>query len=339
MRDVDLRSDTVTRPCPAMLRAMVAAPLGDDVFHDDPTVQRLEAEAAQRLGKEAALFVPSGTMANQVALRCHTAPGDMVLMAEGAHMYQFESGALAMISGVLPALIMAPRGIMEAQAAEAAILPDNEHFAPATLLCVENTSNRGGGSVYPLEVLDSLGAMARRRGLATHLDGARVFNAQVASGIDVARIARDYDSVSVCLSKALGAPIGSLICGPRDFVKRARRVRKMLGGGMRQVGLLAAAGLYALDHNVERLAEDHRRAARLWQGLNALGWDAEEPPETNMVYVRAAEAYALQDRLVQRGLLAVAVAPDRLRMVTHLDVDDEGIERAINAFNSAEDPA
>ncbi len=338
MPPVDLRSDTVTRPSPAMLRAMVQAPLGDDVFHDDPTVQRLEAVAAERLGKEAALFVPSGTMANQVAVRCHTVPGDMVLMAEGAHMYQFESGAPAMISGVLPALIKAPRGIMDVQAAEAAILPDNEHFAPATLLCVENTSNRGGGSVFPLRVLDELGAMACRRGLATHLDGARVFNAQVASGIAVARIARDFDSVSVCLSKALGAPIGSLICGPRDFIKRARRVRKMLGGGMRQVGLLAAAGLYALERNVERLAEDHQRARQLWQGLNVLGWDAEEPPETNMVYVRAPEAYALQDRLAQRGLLAVAVAPDRLRMVTHLDVDDQGVERAIAAFSSAEVP-
>ncbi len=331
---VDLRSDTVTRPTPAMKRAMVEAPLGDDVFGDDPTVNSLERVAAERLGKQAALFVPSGTMANQVAVRCHTRPGDLAIMAEASHVYRYEAGAPAVISGVLVRLLPTERGILEPSAVDAAIPSDDVHFAPASLLCVENTSNRGGGSVYPLERLDALGGLARRRGLASHLDGARLFNAQVASGVRAARLAREFDTVSFCLSKGLGAPVGSLLCGPASLVSRARRVRKMLGGGMRQAGILAAAGLYALEHNVDRLAEDHARARQLWAGLADAGWQVEGEPETNMVYLRVDDAPALVVQLATVGVRCAAVDRDRIRLVTHLDVDDRTIQRALAAFTS-----
>lgn len=331
---VDLRSDTVTRPTAPMKRAMFDAPLGDDVFGDDPSVQRLEAVAAERLGKEAALFVPSGTMANQVAVRCHTSPGDLVIMAEASHIYQYEGGAPAVISGVLVRLLPAERGILDPASVRAAIPPDDVHFAPARLLCVENTSNRGGGSVYPLERLDALGDLARELGLRSHLDGARLFNAQVASGVPAARLARSFDTVSVCLSKGLGAPVGSVLCGTSSLIRQARRARKLLGGGMRQAGILAAAGVYALEHHVERLADDHARALRLWQGLADGGWRVEGPPETNMVYVQVDDPMGFVGRLAAAGLLCAAVGPGRIRLVTHLDVDVPGIERALAIFAS-----
>ncbi len=329
---VDLRSDTVTRPTAAMKRAMMDAPLGDDVFGDDPTVAELERVTAARLGKEAALFVPSGTMANQVAVRCHTRPGDLAIMAEASHVYRYEAGAPAVISGILIRLLPTERGILDPAAVEAAIPPDDVHFAPASLLCVENSSNRGGGSVYPVERLDALTLLARERGLASHLDGARLFNAQLASGVPAARLALGFDSVSVCLSKGLGAPVGSVLCGSTALIRQARRVRKMLGGGMRQSGILAAAGLHALSFHVERLAEDHARAQRLWRGLADAGWRVEGPPETNMVYLHTPDAPALVARLEAAGLRCAPVAHDRVRLVTHLDVDDAAIERALTAF-------
>ena len=329
---VDLRSDTVTRPTAAMKRAMMDAPLGDDVFGDDPTVLHLEALTAEVLGKQAALFVPSGTMANQVAVRCHTSPGDLVIMAEAAHVYQYEGGAPAMISGVLIRLLPAERGILDPAAVRDALPPDDVHFAPATLLCVENTSNRGGGSVYPLDRLDDLCAVAAEHGLSSHLDGARLFNAQVASGIPVARLARGFDTVSVCLSKGLGAPVGSVLCGSTETIHRARRVRKQLGGGMRQAGILAAAGVYALEFHVERLADDHARAMRLWQGLADGGWRVESAPETNMIYLRVDDPVGMVSRLAQAGLQCAAVGPGRVRLVTHLDVDDAGVDCALDIF-------
>ncbi len=331
---IDLRSDTVTRPSVAMKRAMVEAPLGDDVFGDDPTVHRLEAMAAERLGKQAAIFVPSGTMANQVAVRCHTSPGDLLIMAEASHVYQYEGGAPAMISGVLTRLLPAERGILEPAAVADAIPPDDVHFAPARLLCVENTSNRGGGSVYPLERLDALTDLARERDLVSHLDGARLFNAEVASGVPAARLARGFDTVSVCLSKGLGAPVGSLLCGSTELIRRARRVRKQLGGGMRQAGILAAAGIHALEHNVERLVEDHRRARALWRGLAEAGWRVEPEPETNMVYVRVDDQLGTVARLAEAGLLCAPVGPGRVRLVTHLDLDDAAVRGALAAFAS-----
>jgi threonine aldolase len=328
---VDLRSDTVTLPTAAMKQAMLEAPLGDDVFGDDPTVRALEAAAAARLGKEAALFVPSGTMANQVALRCHTRPGDLVLAPEDAHVYWYEAGAAAVLSGATIHRLPTVRGLLVPEAIPPAIPPDDVHFAPARLLWVENTANRGGGMVYPLSCLDALTAIARRNGLATHLDGARLFNAEVASGVPAARLARDFDTVSVCLSKGLGAPVGSLLCGSDESIHRARRARKMLGGGMRQAGILAAAGLYALQHHVARLAEDHARARTLWAGLREVGLAVEDAPESNMVFARVPDAGATAAALAGEGVRVGVAGADRIRLVTHLDVDDEGIARTLAA--------
>jgi threonine aldolase len=328
---IDLRSDTVTRPSPGMWEAMSHAELGDDVFGDDPTVNRLQEVAARLLGKEDALFVPSGTMGNEVAIHGHTRPGDRILVAADAHVIAHETGAPAVISGVLVESIPARRGILDPDCIVAAIPAPDIHVAAPSLLCVENTSNSGGGSVYPLQTLDALAALARDRGLRTHMDGARIFNAQVASGIPAARIARGWDSVTFCLSKGLGCPVGSVLCGTRAWIAHARRIRKMLGGGMRQVGILAAAGLYALEHHVDRLAEDHVRARRLYEGLRSQGWGAEQS-ETNMVYLQVPNALALADALMEAGVACCALAPDRLRLVTHLDLGDADVEEAIAIF-------
>jgi len=328
---VDLRSDTVTRPTPAMRQAIASAVVGDDVLGDDPTVQRLERLVAERLGKEAALFTPSGTMANQIAIRCHTRPGDEILVEGGAHPFNYEAGGAAMISGVQIRTQPGERGMLDPTAVAVAFHPDDPHYAPLTLVCVEDTANRGGGTVWPLDRLDAVSAAARAGGAATHLDGARFFNAVVASGIPAARRAQGYDTVSVCLSKGLGAPIGSLLAGPRDLIHVARRMRKALGGGMRQVGIIAAAGLHAMEHHVDRLADDHARAATLAAGLVAAGYEAPRP-ETNMVYVRVPDGSRWVDGLAARGVQALAVGPDELRLVTHLDVDDAGVERTLAAF-------
>jgi threonine aldolase len=328
---VDLRSDTVTRPTPAMRRAIADAVVGDDVLGDDPTVQRLEAMVAERLGKEAALFTPSGTMANQLAIRCHTRPGDEVLVEAGAHPFNYEAGGAAMISGVQIRTQVGERGMLDPAAVATAFHPDDPHYAPLTLVCVEDTANRGGGTVWPLDRLDAVSAAARSGGAATHLDGARFFNAVVASGVDPARRARGYDTISVCLSKGLGAPVGSLLAGPRDLIHLARRMRKALGGGMRQVGILAAAGVHAMEHHVDRLADDHRRARALAEGLRAAGYAA-PAPETNMVYVRVPDGAGWVAGLAERGVRTLTVGPQELRLVTHLDVDDAGIARTLEAF-------
>lgn len=331
---VDLRSDTVTRPTPGMRQAMAQAEVGDDVLGEDPTVNRLEAAVAARLGKEAALFVPSGTMANQLAIRGWTQPGDAVLWEAEAHPYLYEAAGAAVISGVQLTPLAGERGVLSPAQVQAALRPPDVHVAPATLLCLENTTNRGGGAVWPLPTLDAVTALARGRGLRIHLDGARLFNAAVAQGVGMERLAAGVDSVSVCLSKGLGAPVGSLLVGPAAWIQRARRTRKLLGGGMRQAGVLAAAGLYALEHHVARLADDHRRAAALAAALQAQGWEV-QAPQTNMVYVSAPDAPALQQRLEALGLRLFAVSPTRLRMVLHLDVDDAGLEAAIAAWAAA----
>ena len=332
MISVDLRSDTVTRPTPGMLKAMFEAEVGDDVFQADPTVNALEAQSAELSGMEAALFTPSGTMANQLAIRCWTQPGDEVLMEAGAHPYNYEAGAAAAISGVQIRTVPGEKGLMTPSDVFGCVRVDDPHFAPATLLCLENTSNRGGGTPYPQSVLDELAEGGRARGLKIHLDGARVFNAAVATGSSLSRIVQDFDSVAFCLSKGLGAPVGSLLCGPAEFIHRARRMRKMLGGGMRQAGYLAAAGRYALEHHVERLAEDHRRAARLAEGLRGLGLTAPEPA-TNMVYFDIDKAQDAVDRVGECGIQLLTVGPSTIRAVTHLDVDDAGIEATIEAFS------
>ncbi|MEM6929008.1 MAG: GntG family PLP-dependent aldolase, partial [Myxococcota bacterium] len=279
---IDLRSDTVTQPTDAMWAAMRAAELGDDVLGDDPTVLRLEARAAELSGKEAALFVPSGTMANLLGIEVNTRRGDEVLMHEDAHPFHYESGNPAAIAGVQVRLMPGERGILDPETVVAHIRPDNHHFPPATLLCLEDTHNRAGGVVQPLERLDALAATARERGLAVHLDGARLWHAVVASGESVARRARGADTVSFCFSKGLGCPVGSVVCGSRDAMHRARRMRKALGGAMRQSGIIAAAALYAIDHHVDRLADDHARAKGLAAGLRERGLDAPDP-DTNIL--------------------------------------------------------
>lgn len=330
---VDLRSDTVTRPTSAMRRAIAEAEVGDDVWGDDPTVTALEARAMALTGKEAAVFVPSGTMANQIALRLHTRPGDEVLLHEDSHPLNWEAGGAAVIAGVQLRPLPGARGLLDPDRVAAAVRPQDPHIAPATLLSVEDTANRGGGTVHPLALLDALADTAHTRGLSTHLDGARAFNAVVASGVPLDRRARGYDTVAFCLSKGLGCPVGSLLCGSADAIFLARRVRKMLGGGLRQAGVLAAAGLYALDHHIERLAEDHARASWLAAGLRDLGFHAEDP-ETNMVFAHSDRGAAgLVALLAARGVRVGAVGPSSLRMVTHLDVDDAGIEWTLAAFH------
>ncbi|MCX7961502.1 MAG: low-specificity L-threonine aldolase [Burkholderiales bacterium] len=327
---VDLRSDTVTRPSAAMRRAMAEAEVGDDVFGDDPTVNRLQERAADMLGFEAALFFPSGTQSNLAALMTHCARGDEVILGQEAHSFRYEAGGAAVLGSIQPQpLAHRPDGTLDLAEVEAAIKPDDAHFARTRLLALENTiGGRAIGRAYLAQAL----ALAARRGLATHLDGARIFNAAVKLGTSARELCRGFDSVSVCLSKGLGAPAGTLLLGSRDFIARARRARKILGGAMRQAGILAAAGLYALEHNVERLAEDHANAERLAAGLAAIPGLEVEPPQTNMVFVRipGGRSPALAAHLARAGVRVLA--GERMRLVTHLDVDRAGIERAIAAF-------
>lgn len=329
---VDLRSDTVTRPTPGMRKAMAEAEVGDDVFGEDPTISRLEAVVAERLGKEAGLFVPSGTQANQIAIRCLTEPGDEVILEETAHPFLYEAGGPAVISGVMMRLLRGDRGVLSPDQVRAAVRPPNVHHAVAKLLSVENTANRGGGTVVSAERCRELTAVARAAGLNTHLDGARLWNAHVASGTPLDELAGPFDIANVCFSKGLGAPVGSVLTGPAALMPKARRVRKMLGGGMRQAGILAAACLYALDHHLPRLGDDHARALRLWEGITAAGFTADRP-ETNMIYVRCPDAHALVAQLGGRGVRAIALAHDQVRLVTHLEIDDAAIDHAIRAFS------
>jgi threonine aldolase len=326
---VDLRSDTVTRPTPSMREAMARAEVGDDVFGDDPTVNALQERVAALLGKEAALFVSSGTQGNLCALMSHCGRGDEAIVGQLAHTYRYEAGGAAVLGGIQPQpLPQQPDGTLLLADIEAAIKPDDEHFARTRLLCLENTWN---GKVLPRVYLDEATALARRRGLATHLDGARLFNASVASATPPHVIARGFDSVSVCFSKGLGAPVGSALAGSREFIARARRVRKMLGGGMRQAGLLAAAAAYALDHHVERLAQDHVLARRLADGLARIPGVDLTAPDTNIVFasLQDGRTRALLAHLERRGVLATGLIG--LRFVTHLDVDAAGIDQAVAA--------
>ena len=330
---VDLRSDTVTQPTPAMREAMFAAPLGDDVFGDDPTVNALQARIAEMLGKEAAIFVPTGTQSNLVAIMSHCGRGDEYIVGQMAHTYRWEGGGAAVLGSVQPQpLEHQTDGSLALNDIEAAIKPDDSHFARSRLLALENTT---GGKVLPMVYLTDATALARQRGLATHLDGARLFNAAVALGGDPRVRAREmaqlFDTVSVCFSKGLGAPVGSALVGPRELIQRAHRWRKMLGGGMRQSGLLAAAALHALDHHVERLAEDHTLAQRLARGLQGLPGLTVEPPQTNIVFadLQGERAAGLMQHLKARGVLATGLY--KLRFVTHLDVDAAGIDRAVAA--------
>jgi threonine aldolase len=341
MTIIDLRSDTVTRPTPAMREAMARAEVGDDVYGEDPTVNLLQERVAALLGKEAALFVPSGTMANQLSLGLLTRPGDEIVCDAGAHCISFETGALSALWGVQARAIAAPRGLLDPRDVEAAIRPQGDPYPRTRVIELENTHNRGGGAVYPLDRVRALGELARRRGLHLYMDGARLWNACAASGLRPADYAAEATLASVCLSKGLGAPAGSLVCGPRALVAEGRRLRKRLGGGMRQAGILAAAGLHALDHHLARLPEDHENARRLADGLAALpGATLALPVETNLVFVAFAgrSAADLSRRLAAEGVLAnpEGSRPDMLRFVTHLDVSradvDEALRRAARAL-------
>ncbi|MCB9650288.1 MAG: aminotransferase class I/II-fold pyridoxal phosphate-dependent enzyme [Deltaproteobacteria bacterium] len=330
---IDFRSDTVTKPSPAMLAAMMAAEVGDDVWGEDPTVMALEAAAAARFGKEAGLFCPSGTMTNQIAIRVHTRPGDEVICSVEAHIYNYEGGGIAANSGASVRLLGADdRGRFTAAAVEAAINPDDPHAPHSQLVAVEDTVNRGGGAIWSKAALAEIGEVCRQRGLRYHLDGARVFNRLVATGDDPAEYARPFDSISVCLSKGLGAPVGSVLLGDKAFIHQARRVRKVFGGGMRQAGYLAAAGLYALEHNVARLAEDHAHAARLAGALSGSPLArAVIQPETNIVLFRPAvpgQGAATVGYLKTLGILCGTMSPDLVRFVTHLDVSSAQVDEA-----------
>jgi threonine aldolase len=348
MKMIDLRSDTVTQPTPAMRDAMMAAPLGDDVFGDDPTVNALQEKIAAMLGMQAALFVPTGTQSNFCAILSHCQRGDEYLVGQMAHAYRWEGGGAAVLGSVQPQPIAhAADGSLPLAEIEAQIKPDDAHFARTRLLCLENTL---GGKLLPLEYVQAATQLARKHGLATHLDGARLFNAATAQFLkqnsalpvieraqdaikkEALSIAENFDSASICFSKGLGAPIGSALCGSKAFIARAHRIRKMAGGGMRQSGMLAAAAIYALDHHIERLALDHALAKRLGDGLAAIQGLIVEPVQSNIVFVdvsepRQAKAAGLIEHLKSHGILATGLY--RLRFVTHLDVDEEGVDRAV----------
>lgn len=330
---IDLRSDTVTKPTPAMREAMARAEVGDDVFGDDPTVKALESRTAELLGKEEALFVPSGTMANQLAIRGHTEPGDEILVEANAHLYYYEGGAPAALSGVMCRCINGQRGIFTGADVEAALRPADQHFPRTRLVCLENTHNRGGGKIWSIGQVQEVAAAARKHGLQLHLDGARLWNASMAAGIPERDYAAYFDTVSVCFSKGLGAPVGSALAGPKAFIERARRFRKMFGGGMRQAGIIAAGALFALANHRARLAEDHANAKALASELAAVKGLEATPAEveTNMVRfrVRSMPAQQLVDRLRAQGVLLLAVGPDTIRAVTNLMVSSDDIQAAV----------
>lgn len=337
---IDLRSDTVTKPSPAMREAMARAPVGDDVYGEDPTVNRLQEMAAALLGKAAALFVPSGIMANQLSIRVQTQPGDEVIVESRSHIVRYEHGAAAALAGVQLHWVSGARGILEPGQVEAAIRPKDPYTIPTTLICLENTHNSGGGSIYPLSTIERIRTVARARGIPMHLDGARLFNAVVATGVSAAEYARHFETVSFCLSKGLGAPVGSVIVSDRPTVEKLRRFRRMYGGGMRQAGILAAAGIYALDQNISRLKEDHDHARLLANALKQIRTVSIQPDqvETNIVLFdvmasRRSPAEILAD-LKKEGVLVNAVGGTTFRAMTHLDVTSKDIEEAGPIFAS-----
>jgi threonine aldolase len=331
---IDLRSDTVTRPTPAMRAAMAEAEVGDDVFQEDPTVNRLEKRVAELLGQEAALFVPSGTMSNQIAVKVHTQPGDELLCDSTCHIYRYEAGGPAILSGVTCRTIEGEYGVLELGQLEDKVKPANEHLVRTRLVCLENTHNCGGGRVYPLDKLKAISIWTHRNGLRLHLDGARLWNAIVASGIQASEWGRLFDSVSVCFSKGLGAPVGSALAGSREFIARARFVRKLFGGGMRQAGILAAAALYALDHHVDRLADDHHNARVLAEAIAQSPGLRLTPPvvETNLVWfdvdTSLGTAKEVAEALQERGVLVHVLGPQTLRACTHLNVSPAQAKQA-----------
>lgn len=338
---LDLRSDTVTRPTAAMRAAMAEAPVGDDVYGEDPTVQRLQNRTAELLGKEAAVFVPSGTMSNLIGVRLHCRPGDEMICEAECHLYYYEQAGYAQLSGVAARPVQGVDGVWQPEQLHGLLRPENPHFVRTRLVCLENTHNRGGGRIQPYPLVETICRWAHDNRLATHLDGARLFNAAVATGIEASRWAQHFDTVSVCFSKGLGAPIGSALAGPRDLIAEAIRHRKVLGGGMRQAGIVAAGALYALEHHVDRLAADHANAQRLAAGIQQIeGLRLQsERVDTNLVFFALEPAMGtaaeLAADLQTRGVLVNATGPTALRAVTHLDVSRPDIDRALAALKDA----
>jgi threonine aldolase len=339
LKTIDLRSDTVTLPTPAMREAMYRAEVGDDVYGEDPTVNRLEAMAAQRMGKEAGLFVVSGTMGNLVALLTHCQRGDEVILGDQSHSFVYEAGGSAALGGIHPRpLPNQPDGTLDLAQVEAAIRPENVHFPRTRLICLENTHNRCGGAALPPDTMARIGAIARRHGVALHLDGARIFNAAIALEVEVKELTRDADSVMFCLSKGLSAPVGSVLCGSEAFIHEARRARKIVGGGMRQAGIIAAAGIVALEQMVDRLAEDHANARRLAEGLAEIPGIAMDPERVQtdiVIFELTAQDMTpaeLVARLKEEGVLLLTIEGRRLRAVTHYGIESEEIEAALSAF-------
>ncbi|SJZ93919.1 threonine aldolase family protein [Sediminibacterium ginsengisoli] len=335
---IDFRSDTVTRPTAAMLDAMYNAPVGDDVFGEDPTVNKLEELSAGLFGKEAALFCPSGTMTNQIAIKCHTQPGDEVICERLSHIYQYEGGGIAFNSGCSVRLIDGDRGRVKAQQVKEAINPDDIHKPVSTLVSLENTGNRGGGSCYDFSDILAIKDVCKESGLKFHLDGARLFNALVAKNETCRQYGEAFDTISVCLSKGLGAPVGSVLIGPAEFIRKARRYRKVFGGGMRQAGSLAAAGIYALENHVARLADDHKHARQLAETLLKKDFTGEIlPVETNIVIFEVKGRFTapgLAAKLKEAGILAIAISPTQIRLVVHLDITPDMIAGTIDVLNA-----
>ncbi len=333
---VDLRSDTVTRPTPGMLAAMQAAEVGDDVMGEDPTVRALESKVAALLGQPAGVFCPSGTMTNQIALAVHCRPGDEIICSADSHIYHYEGGGLAATSGASVRLLAGHRGRFEVEAVRRSILPDDPHFPRTRVVAIEDTCNRGGGTIWDNAVIDGLRTVCDEAGLAFHVDGARLFNRLVARGDVPSMYGRRFDSISICLSKGLGAPVGSVLLGSEDVIHQARRVRKRLGGGMRQAGYLAAAGIYALEHHVDRMSEDHRRAAILAQVLASSPKVASVvPPDTNIVLFEPGPGATVASWLAHlkaHGVLAGGMGAHHVRFVTHLEISDRAIERVCDAI-------
>jgi threonine aldolase len=332
---LDFRSDTVTRPTPQMRQAMAEATVGDDVFGEDPTVHRLQARVAEMLGKEAAVYVASGTMSNLIGVRLHCKPGDEMICEANCHTYHYEQAGYAQLGGVAARPVEGEHGVMQVEQLEGLVRPADAHYVRTRLVSLENTHNRGGGRIQPYPTVEAICRWARTAGLRTHLDGARLFNAVVATGIEAPRWTQHFDTVNVCFSKGLGAPVGSALAGPRDLIAEAVRHRKVLGGGMRQAGVIAAAALYALQHHVDRLADDHANAQRLAEAIRGMDELQLDPPtvDTNLVFFRVDPAWGTAPefaaQLRKRGLLMLATAPTKIRAVTHLDVNADDVDRAV----------
>lgn len=333
---IDYRSDTVTQPTPAMLDAMMRAKTGDDVFGEDPSINELESMAAAMFGMEAAIFCPSGTMTNQIAIKCHTQPGDEVICDESSHVYQYEGGGIAFNSGASVKLLVGDKGRITAAQVAAAINPDDPHRAHTSLVSLENTSNRGGGSCYDFAEIKKLQALCKEKQLAFHLDGARLWNALVAKNESPKQYGEAFDSISVCLSKSLGCPVGSLLLGTKDLIKKARRIRKAFGGGMRQAGFIAAAGIYALENNISRLAEDHTHAKQIAGTIEKKDFvKMVLPVETNIIIFELKDGMTAPDlvsKLKTHSILGYAISPDRVRLVVHLDIDPAMVQKTIEVF-------